>query len=337
MERDKLIKVGFPHKAGFGGPGSFQSRFEQELLKMGHSVLYANDSELPDIVIIVGGTKNIKWLRACKKKAIPIIYRLDGINWLHNIHGARQRNLKGWYKSTIINLLYKYIHAFLADYIIYQSDFVYHWWQKIGWTKSKPFKIINNGIDLDNFSPPETIISPKVICLEGNLDYTPFAIEMINDLHKKLSDLGIIFEVFGGIRFEDERIKLNHNVNYRGILKREQLPEVYRNSIYISLDINAACPNTVVEALGCGAPVIGYDTGALKEIIGDQGGYTVYYGENPWKVQYPGSDELIEKVKLIYANYFEYSKNARKLAEEQYGISTMVDKYITCIRGLLDD
>lgn len=329
------MKVGFPHKAGFGGPGSFQARFEHELEKMGHSVSYASDAEWPDIVLIVGGTKNIKWLRACKKRKIPIIYRLDGINWLHTVPGAMQRTAKGWYRSTMINFLYKYIHSFLADYIIYQSEFVSRWWHLAGWKKARAFSVINNGIDTEKFYPPEIAETPRVICLEGNLDYTPYAIEMINDLHLKLSEAGIAFEVYGGIKFESERKKLSSEVKYKGMLKPEQLPEVYRNSIYISLDINAACPNTVVEALASGAPVVGFDTGALKELIRDKGGEVAYYGEDHWKVQYPGSDGLLEKIMVIYANYPSYSKNARQLAIDEYEISVMVKKYISIIEEQL--
>lgn len=45
-------------------------------------------------------------------------------------------------------------------------------------------------------------------------------------------------------------------------LPRENVNDAMFGSIYLSLDINPACPNTVIEALACGAPVVAFDTGS---------------------------------------------------------------------------
>src|SRR5688572_13996010 len=76
------IKVMFPHRPGYGGPGSFQTRLENTLKRQGHRILYSNDNELPDVIIIVGGTKRLWWLFKLKRLKVPIIYRLDGISWI---------------------------------------------------------------------------------------------------------------------------------------------------------------------------------------------------------------------------------------------------------------
>lgn len=329
------MKVGFPHKAGFGGPGSFQSRFEKQLTQLGHSVCYANSSEWPDIVLIVGGTKNIKWLRACRKRDIPIVYRLDGINWLHKKKGTYQSSWKGWYRSESINLLYKYVHRFIANHIVYQSEFVHQWWDKKGWEKKKNFSIIGNGVDLEEFYPIKKDVPIDVICLEGNLDYSPYAIELVNELDQELK--GFNFKVYGGIKFPEERKKLSNEVDYKGVVKPAELSSVYRNTIYISLDINAACPNTVVEALGSGAPVVGYDTGALKELVGEEGGIIVPFGQDAWDISKPSTKELVEAIKKIYANYDEYSKRARALAEEKYSVKLVVKRYIDVLEKVVSE
>lgn len=331
------MKVGFPHKAGFGGPGNFQSRFEHQLLKMGHCVTYAENEDWPDIVLVVGGTKKLKWLRSCKRKGIPIVYRLDGINWLHRVPGSNQRTIKGWYKSTIINLLYKYTHAYLADHIIYQSKFVNNWWQLVGWNRFKPFTIIYNGVNLNEFIPPESFHDPRVICLEGNLDYTPYAVDLINELNEKLLYQGIRLEVFGGIKFKSERMKLSSDVHYKGMLNKEHLPAAYKNSIYLSLDINAACPNTVIEAMACGAPVLGYDTGSLFELVGDSSGIIVPYGNDIWEVRKPDIDSLINAIEDIRDNYEFMSRSARTRAKSLFDISAMYEKYIEVFEELLEN
>jgi len=143
-----MLKIALPHTPGKGGPGSFQKRFETELTNLGYKIIYANTTKLrPDLIFVVGGTSKLLWLLKCKLKGIPIVYRLDGINWIH-----KKRNHKIWSKNYIIpeiqNFISKIIHSVLADEIIYQSNFVKKWWDKKGWIKKKQFTIIYNGVNL---------------------------------------------------------------------------------------------------------------------------------------------------------------------------------------------
>lgn len=328
-----MKKIGFPHPPGSGGPGSFQSRFERELIKRGFKVTYPYSEELPDIIFVVGGTRRIKWLINCKIKKIPIIYRLDGINWLHRKRKAK-RDIRTILTSEITNILCKIIHAFIADYIIYQSLFVNKWWDKKGWIKAKNYEIIHNGIDLLEFIPLEGHSShpPSLICLEGFLDYSPYAIELINELNDTVE---IDFKVYGGIKSQREQNKLRKEIEYLGEVSSTSLPEVYRNSIYFSLDVNAACPNTVVEALACGAPVVGFDTGALKELVTDDSGIIVAYGSNPWKLNYPDVKGLADAIRQVTKKYEYYSTNARKVAINNFDIRKMMDRYLNVINKLL--
>jgi glycosyltransferase involved in cell wall biosynthesis len=321
-----MKKIAFPHKPGSGGPGSFQKRFERELIKQNYEVIYYNDIEKPDIVFVVGGTKKIIWLIQCKLKGIPIIYRLDGINWLHRKLKAK-RGIRAFIQSEINNFILKILHAFIADYIVYQSQFVFEWWQRKGWINRKNYSIIYNGIDIKEFKTFDNrkLDNPTLICLEGYLDYSPFAINLINEVNLKVS---IDFKVYGGIKFKNEREKLSKSVNYRGIVKHSDLPSIYQNCIYLSLDVNAACPNTVIEALACGAPVVALNTGSLAELVPQDAGIVVHYGSDPWKLGYPDVDALAKAIIKIKENYLYYSKNARRVAEERYSIEEMMRQYL---------
>lgn len=331
LMKNRMI-IGFPHRPGFGGPGSFQTRLEKELKNLGHKIVYSNSEENPDVILIVGGTRKIGWLWRCKKKNIPIVYRLDGINWLHKKRGAKQRTLSNWIRSEGINLLYRFVHAFLTDHIIYQSEFVRSWWDRSGWKKQRNYSVIGNGVDLESFFPASTNENVSVICLEGTLDYSPFAIEVINELNKQL--VGYSFKVYGGFSGKDAREKLDSNVQYCGVIRSEELPRIYANSIYVSLDINAACPNTVIEALACGAPVVAFDTGSLRELVSGMAGEIVPYGEDIWSILQPDVDSLVEAIKKVYNSYEEYSLAARELAEERYQMDTVVAKYLDVFNKL---
>ncbi len=65
-------------------------------------------------------------------------------------------------------------------------------------------------------------------------------------------------------------------------------PEIDRSAhMLFSADLNAACPNSVIEAMACGLPVAGFDTGALNELIVGDAGRLVPYGGDPWRLEKP--------------------------------------------------
>ena len=75
---------------------------------------------------------------------------------------------------------------------------------------------------------------------------------------------------------------------FAGALAQERIPEMDRSAhLLFSADLNPACPNSVIEALACGTPVVGFDTGALKELVPETCGRIVPYGGDPWKLETP--------------------------------------------------
>ena len=138
-----------------------------------------------------------------------------------------------------------------------------------------------------------------------------------------------IDEVLGYGDLEDRSLKEKYpEITFMGYIPREKIPDVYKNGIYISLDVNAACPNTVIESLASGIPVVGFDTGALKELVSDNCGEVVDYGSDPWKLARPDNAALKSGIEKVIKNFNYYSKNARILAEEKYSLESLVEKYI---------
>ena len=117
--------------------------------------------------------------------------------------------------------------------------------------------------------------------------------------------------------------------NWLGQVAAERIPEVDRSAhVLYSSDVNAACPNSVIEAMGCGLPVAAFDTGALPELVSPDAGVVVSYGSDPWKLGAPDIDTLAIGVKSILDDRLTYSDGARKRAEELFNLETMVDRYL---------
>jgi len=62
----------------------------------------------------------------------------------------------------------------------------------------------------------------------------------------------------GSLKKQQSKNKLDERLQYKGFLNRDNVYDVLLGSVYLSLDINPACPNTVAEALACSAPVVAF-------------------------------------------------------------------------------
>jgi glycosyltransferase involved in cell wall biosynthesis len=103
--------------------------------------------------------------------------------------------------------------------------------------------------------------------------------------------------------------------------------------LLFSGDLNAACPNSVIEAMACGLPVLAFDTGALKELVATDAGRIVPYGGDAWKLDSPNISNLAEGAKEILGNQANFNSGARARAEAQFGLDQMVDAYIGAMSG----
>ncbi|MBM3136822.1 MAG: glycosyltransferase [Chloroflexi bacterium] len=98
-------------------------------------------------------------------------------------------------------------------------------------------------------------------------------------------------------------------------------------------EINAACPNSVIEALACGLPVVSYATGSIPELVGQEGGITVPYGANYWKLEAPKTEPLAKAAAQVLDNQEKFRKHARKRAEENFSLDVMVERYLKVLIG----
>ena len=130
-------------------------------------------------------------------------------------------------------------------------------------------------------------------------------------------------------RFQETGRRQSVGIRWVGQVPRQEIPGIDRSAhVYYSADINAACPNAVIEALACGLPVVAFDTGALPELVAEGSGRVVAYGADPWKLEAPDVPALVRATEEILIDQAAYRQAARDRAEGLFGLDRMVLAYL---------
>ena len=330
----KIKIVGFVGRpSSVGGPGSFQERITEVFINRGLSIVYPEDNIVPDVIFLIGGTRKIFWLYKCKIKGAKIIHRLDGINWRHahyNFFSKRR------FVSMYRNFNVFFIRSYLSDHIVYQSDFVKNWWESEYCYLQKPSSIIRNGVDINKFYPGDLDAKEiELLIVEGNIEDDRVTEHIVFNLCNSLIKLNIIkkINIVGNMPFSlNNKINKINKINIVGAVSREGVKFFYeKKSILLSLDLDAACPNTVIEAMASGIPVVGYDTGSMKELVSKEAGILKKYDGDVRNLDIPSVDVLVQSIKDIILSYPEYRLGARKNAVDRFDINEVSNLYLNIL------
>lgn len=328
-----------PRVEGSGGVTSFRLKFEEGLRARGVEV--TNDpSQAADCILVLAGTRRLLSLWKARRRGTRIVQRLDGINWVHRVRWAGPRyTLRAIYGNW--NLAF--IRRRLADHVIYQSQFIKRWWEDWYRPAPVPATVIINGVDLARYTPHGLHERPsghqRLLVVEGSLaggqNYGLFNAASLAEALSK--NLRIELMVVGRVD-TSARNRLKHQTAFRiqfmDTMPREHIPWLMRSShLLFSAELNPPCPNSVIEALACGLPVVGFDTGSLSELIHGDAGRLVPYGANPWKLQAPDFPSLAEAALEILQEQDRFRKSARQRAESAFDVENMVDQYLHVLLG----
>jgi glycosyltransferase involved in cell wall biosynthesis len=330
-----------PQKIGRGGPGSFHSRFAEVLSSRGYNVNHDVLDPANTAVLVIGGTRHIGLLREAKRNGVRIVQRLNGMNWVHR---QTRTGIRHFLRAEVNNWILKTIRG-MADQIVYQSNFTQGWWTRKYRETKNPGQVIYNGVNLDLFNPVGAGSPPtdrtRILLVEGNLSSgyeggLDSAVQMAKLLSKRQThpvELMVVGSVPANLQIS--YLGCGVDIVWKGLVKREAIPAIDRSAhLFFSSDINAACPNSVIEALACGLPVIGYDTGSLSELVNDDCGAVARYGSDPWKLQKPDIHALTDAAQQALTNHAQKRTAARARAEDKYNIERIADQYLKVLSDI---
>jgi glycosyltransferase involved in cell wall biosynthesis len=328
-----------PKVHGVGGMVSFAAKLTAGLNTHGVETLDDLRSTGYDTLLVIGGTRDLPGLWRAHRRGVRIVQRLNGMNWIHRIRRTGWRHsLRAEYGNFILAT----IRSRLADHIVYQSEFARRWWERAHGPTKVPSSMIYNGVDLNAYTPDGPSSRPedryRLLLVEGSLGGgyemgLETAVQLakvlgrIQNLEKPV-ELMVVGRVAAGLQARWQQ-QAQVPLQFTGLVPRERIAEIDRSAhLLYSADVNAACPNSVVEALACGLPVVGFDTGALPELVSGDAGRIVPYGRDVWRLESPDVPALASAAVEILVDAERFRTAARARARQTFGLERMVAAYL---------
>lgn len=283
-------------------------------------------------VLVFGAGADLNDLRSAQRAGVRVVQRLNGMNWVHR---RKFTGVRHFIKAEFGNLKLRAVRE-LADRVIYQSQFARDWWDREHGSLNKPQAVIHNGVDLTLFSPePSQRTFEKIQLLmveahhgggydQGLRSGVDLATRLIGNLDKPV-ELVVVGDVPAALRQELD-LPL---ITWLGVVDHTKIPEINRSAhLFFSADINAACPNAVLEALACGLPVVAYDTGAMRELVPNSVGRLAPYGSNVWRLEKPDWSALLQAAMEVLSSKVEFNAASRQHAENYFDIRAIAQSYL---------
>jgi glycosyltransferase involved in cell wall biosynthesis len=100
-------------------------------------------------------------------------------------------------------------------------------------------------------------------------------------------------------------------------------------SLFVIPSLEENLPNTIMESLACGTPVVGFEVGGIPEMIDHQ--------QNGYLAAYKSSESLATGINYVLQNadYQQLCNNARQKVLDNYSESVVAQRYIDLYKSLI--
>ncbi len=247
-------------------------------------------------------------LNLIKKSGGRIIQRLDGI-----YHQKKHGN-----EYHALNQPIQEIYDQYADHIVFQSEYSRQQCFRMFEEKGKTtYSIVHNGVHKNTFTPKNTDslqVQEKVrfITTGGfrNKDMLEPIIEALDQLESEFDfELTIVGPIQGDSVLPYVKRKYVRHIGERDGQQVSAL--LQKAHIFLYSIANPACPNSVLEAISTGLPVVGFDSGAMRELCYFSKDLLAHVSGDVFQ-DYRDFDprKLREKISLAVAEYPTYRERA---------------------------
>jgi glycosyltransferase involved in cell wall biosynthesis len=210
------------------------------------------------------------------------LLRLRGIPVVHNQNGLFYR---AWYDGDWQAQNARMARTYhQARHVFWQSEFCRRSAEHFLGVRNGPGEVLYNAVDTAHFRPAARAPNARTtLLLTGKIDdHMSYRVESsLRGLADAVAQgLDGALTVAGWIapaaRAKAESLaadlRLGDRVRFTGSYTQAEAPAVYAAAdIYVMTKHNDPCPNTVLEAMACGLPVVYSASGGVPELVGEAG------------------------------------------------------------------
>ncbi len=236
------------------GPNTFASRLAKELYRVGHEVVFERAGAAISLVFIEPSGALL---------APKVVQRLDGVWFKPHEFETKNVAIKSLYER--------------ADAVVWQSDFdrnfVCKWWGH-PLTRGQKSATISNGIEIE---PVTQFSSPELAHLRSQYDQVFVCSANWHPQKRLKSNTEAYLHIRKTIAPKSALIVMGSNpdhviadphVFYTGSVPKDVYMQVYSMANWmIHLAYLDHCPNSVIECLSQGTPVIYPENGGTRELV----------------------------------------------------------------------
>lgn len=303
----------------YGGANSFFKALISEISRYPEVRILNKFKEKPDIFLYnsfstgsgrvkIGTIKNVFrfgypdilqfLVEGFKKRKVFLIHRVDGIAQLYGRMNKEEDNLQ--------LLLNRY-----ADHTIFQSRFCLENFKAYGYSSEK-HSVIYNGVNQKLFNLNGKVYwdgKSKLKVFSSSWSKNPIkGHEMI----ARFSEFDFVETYFVGNW--PEGVDMKRVRVFKPIYQEELANEYKKYDVFLHPSENDACPNSVIEALSSGLPVLYANSGGTPEIVGEK------YGASIDDKDFKSVFDLVTKKYNYWVDNInkDYSNYSIKQAAEKY-------------------
>ncbi|MEW5871403.1 MAG: glycosyltransferase family 4 protein [Chloroflexota bacterium] len=189
-------------------------------------------------------------------------------------------------------------------------------------------KVIPNYVDCQVFRPlPEVTSQEERICYVGRLEPVK-NLDVLIEALAGLPGISLVLIGEGQQRPELERLAQARQVDvqFQGALPQAQIPlEINRSQVFVLPSKSEGHPKALIEAMACGAAVIGTEATGIRELI--------RHGETGWLCQ-PEPGSLRQATQQVLADpglRRRLGDNARQYILEHFALEKVVEMELQAI------
>jgi glycosyltransferase involved in cell wall biosynthesis len=146
---------------------------------------------------------------------------------------------------------------------------------------------------------------------------------------------GIDTAADGPARALADKLKVKDAIVFSGPYAHATAPAIYASAdAYLAIRHNDASPNSVLEALSCGLPVLHSTSGGARELVGPDAGVALAVPETYDTMPTPSPAAMAEGIARVMRERDAMSRAARARAAEKFGIAAWLDRHDALFRAL---